>query len=218
MDAIKYEQLLKVAKRFIVAASQFTEYDIVHDAIIEYGENISNSSIKTVYHKLNRLFRSELLVDSTQIDRGKLSLLNDVVCSDKMCKRCNDIFPISFFPVRKMRSIVVRHSLCNMCYNEYSSEWRKRHPEKIKSYQSKAYKKWVNKPGVKEGIRKRLSESRKKDRRLITDAYIKQILCREGIKSKDVTPEIIQKRRIKLIDFRKNKNENRNILNHNVHF
>lgn len=223
MDIVKYQQLLYTAKRLVASTYQFTEYDIVHDAIIEYGEDVNRQAIKTIYHKLNRVFKSELLIDPILMDRESIRSFSDVVCSDKLCKRCKNILPISFFPERKMRGVLVRNWLCSKCDSEYSSEFRKKHPKKTKIAQAKAYKKWVNKPGVKEKIKKRLSASGEVNRRLATDSYIRQILCREGIKSKDATSEMIENRRIKLLEFRekrynnkKHYNENRIILNNIV--
>ena len=86
---------------------------------------------------------------------------------------------------------------------EYAKKWRKENSDKTKEYRRKYYKenlskfKEYQKNNPKEYIGKIL-EYQKKNRVILSDVYIKKRLISQGFVKNQITPELIELKRITL--------------------
>lgn len=108
--------------------------------------------------------------------------------AESFCKDCERTRSIENFGIYKSKDGYIPLKRCIEC-------------------DSKKYKRGgENKPRYKddEKLREMTKESGKKASRIISDSYIKRLYCKKGYKFKDVTPEMIVKKRTEIIERRYN--------------
>jgi hypothetical protein len=113
----------------------------------------------------------------------------------KVCENCHNELPAYYFNKAKVPPFHL-WAICKKCQYEKWKEWAKDvDPNHMRNLWNKANKKYQSRPEIKEEHNAAMRYYVSVQRQNLTDQYIKTLLRGRGMKTADITPEIIEMER-----------------------
>mgnify|MGYP000343621705 FL=1 len=177
----------------------FNETDLAAEGFLKSQED-KHLAIKAI----NAFFFTELRMTfaSVQFTDFK-SLRNAIRATSDYCRKCNQEKPISSFRLQSKPTtgFTYTYCICNDCENKRKNGANEQEKKIINEKRRTASKESTK---IKEQTAKRVAEFWKKESEILSDKYIVK-----NIKGKNknivITPEMIESKRVKIIELRKKK-------------
>lgn len=180
-----YKKIYSAAKRILGVADRqnllVTPEDLINSTYLQMAEDSNEYSFELFRKYLWRSYNKE--VKQYYKEPNINNLFGGL--TDKQCKTCREVLPISFFHSEtKGDSRIVKMSICKTCNMIRHDQWYKKNSSNVKAYN----RAW-----------------RKMGRLNLLDWYIKERLVKRGISSDLITKKMIIEARQEIAEYRDRK-------------